>query len=534
MIGVAAHPAQDDFVNEFFELFKTPWEWLVPGKRYRVVLSANGHTEPCDAELALVYGAAEHPIDRRVGVSAQASSGPVDVQWGESIVPVYGSFVTFHGQISDSLLSAHGVAADYRTTIGAMTLQRIGYDLFSEVAHLLSEGQPASHALIPTLERHIALIRHWLDESTIAYVEVPPRPQGADFVCCLTHDVDFFGIRRHLADRTLVGFALRGTLGTLRDLVRGRRPLDEALRNWLAVCSLPLVLLGISRDLWDPFRDYADADRGHKSTFFLVPFNNRSGVTPDGTINARRAVAYGIQDVKEQVQNIESQQTELAVHGIDAWRDAEAGREEMAQLTDVTAQPRTGVRTHWLYLSGESGRHLEDAGFDYDATWGYNDAVGFRAGTLQVFRLRGTENLLELPLSIMDTAMFYPDRMGLARDEAGERCTAIVQEARRFGGALVINWHDRSLAPERLWGRCYHSLVNEVENSGAWFAKAGEAVKWFRWRRSIRFAVDANSEHVTIDGPKVPDGLPAARVVVRGRPHLEESSFVGGTCSLTL
>ncbi len=197
---------------------------------------------------------------------------------------------------------------------------------------------------------------------------------------------------------TLAGFTLRATLGTALDVVRARRPLDEAVRNWLAVLSLPAVFLGLKRDPWDPFRDYATADRDHSSTFFLVPFRNQPGVTPEGLVESRRSVAYGVRDIRADVQTLGTARFECAVHGINSWRDAAAGRAEMRELTTVTDQQRTGVRVHWLYFAEDSARVLENAGYDYDSTWGYNDQVGFRAGTLQPFRFPGTVHFSSCPL----------------------------------------------------------------------------------------------------------------------------------------
>jgi len=45
----------------------------------------------------------------------------------------------------------------------------------------------------------------------------------------------------------------------------------------------------------------------------------------------------------------------------------------------------------------------------------------------------------------------------------------LVDDAERYGGALIINWHDRSLAPERLWGQFYVQLIDELKHRGAWF-----------------------------------------------------------------
>ena len=326
-----------------------------------------------------------------------------------------------------------------------------------------------------------------------------------------------------------LGFALRASLGTVIDVLRARRPLSEAIQNWLALLALPLVFLRMLPDLWRPFEDYAAADGRRKSTFFLIPFKNKPGAGPDGVVSASRAVPYQISEIGGQVRELAADGHEVAVHGIDAWRDADAGRAELSRLTSVTGQAAAGVRMHWLYFARDSAKRLEDAGFDYDSTWGYNDAIGYRAGTSQVFRPFGTSKLLELPLTVMDSAMFFAGRMALTRTQGLRRCRALVDHARRFGGTLVINWHDRSISPERLWGWCYRELVSEVERGNrGWFATAGGAVEWFRWRRSIRFESHA-SDVTEIIGAARPAGRPAARVVVHQGRGDDEFRFEGNT-----
>ena len=63
----------------------------------------------------------------------------------------------------------------------------------------------------------------------------------------------------------------------------------------------------------------------------------------------------------------------------------------------------------------------------------------------------------------------------------------MVNDMRQFGGALMVNWHDRSIAPERLWGDFYIRLVGKLETAGAWFCTAGQAAAWFRRRREVSF-----------------------------------------------
>jgi hypothetical protein len=207
----------------------------------------------------------------------------------------------------------------------------------------------------------------------------------------------------------------------------------------------------------------------------------------------------------------------------------------MSRLTKVTGQERVGIRMHWLYFADTSPRHLEHAGFDYDSSCGYNDAVGYRAGTSQVYRLPGTRQLMELPLTIMDSAMFFSDRMGLSRDEGLARCRAIVANASRDGGTVVVNWHDRSLVPERQWGHAYAELIDEVRGGHRpWFAKAAEAVDWFRWRRSIAFAADRTGAVTTAAAP-TQRPLPGATLRVY-RPGLEraEEHTLNGDTSMTV
>jgi len=146
-----------------------------------------------------------------------------------------------------------------------------------------------------------------------------------------------------------------------------------------------------------------------------------------------------------------------------------------------------GVRMHWLYFNDTSPGILEETGFFYDSTLGYNDAAGFRCGTAQVFRLPGTKRLLELPMHIQDTALFYSSRMGLTEERALGLIFDLMKSSQRFGGVLTINWHTRSLSPERLWDDFYITLLRELKTMNVWFGTAKQVVKWFNKRRAVTF-----------------------------------------------
>jgi hypothetical protein len=130
---------------------------------------------------------------------------------------------------------------------------------------------------------------------------------------------------------------------------------------------------------------------------------------------------------------------------------------------------------------------LEEAGFAYDSTVGYNETVGYRAGTNQVYKPLEATRILELPLHVMDTALFYPDYLDLSEDQAWHRLIPFFDHATRNGGVFTVNWHDRSISPERLWGDFYVRLLEELTARGVWFCTAKEAVSWFQKRRSAVF-----------------------------------------------
>ena len=90
----------------------------------------------------------------------------------------------------------------------------------------------------------------------------------------MTHDIDFYGLRRHRFDSTFWGFFYRATAGSLLGVVSGRRSFKELWTNLKTVVSLPLVYVGVLPDPWRPFDDYLSIEDDLNPTFFLVPFKD--------------------------------------------------------------------------------------------------------------------------------------------------------------------------------------------------------------------------------------------------------------------
>jgi hypothetical protein len=471
MIGVLCSADEVATAAEFFQLFKTPWEPFVAGRDYDVVIATVPSVPETDAALLLVFGSGPCSVDTPWGIQPDGDRQGTILELGGTRLPAYGRVLTFKGAGSVRVCD---LAEDRRGL-------RLGYDLFKEVDHLLSAGQPLEHAAIPTLDLHIDAVRRWILEAGLELVEIPPVPAGTSFTVCLTHDIDFVGIRRHVFDHTMFGFLHRATIGAAWSFCRGRISLGRLTRCWAAAASLPLVHFGLAKDFWLPFEWYLELEKDLGATYYIIPFKRRVGEKVSAPHAARRASAYDVGDISEWIPRLQQAGCEVGVHGIDAWHSVTKGKEERRRVG------ATGIRMHWLLSDGETFRVLEEAGYDYDSTAGYNDTVGYRAGTGQVYRPTGARRLLELPLHIQDGALFNSERLDVSERQAWKLCSGLIRHARAHGGVLTLLWHDRSHGPERFWGEFYARLVGELKTLDVWFGRAEEVVDWYRARRAVVF-----------------------------------------------
>jgi hypothetical protein len=522
MIGVIADSTEHEVVREFFELFKTPWEFYRQGGRYDVVVCTGGGEVDQTAKLVILYAGRRIPFDDQQCLQLNSPRKHACIlRHPAGRLPVYGDSIRF-GESGTSLLADEetGQCMAYLHRSEERVVVRVGYDLFAEIGILLTAGQPVANAGMPALDLHIAFLRDVITGSGVPLAEIPPVPDGYSFIACLTHDVDHPSIRRHQWDHTTLGFLYRAVFSSLFDLVRGRMSVREVLTNWAAAVKLPFVQWGVARDFWREFDDrYLEIEQGLPSTFFIIPFQGRPGKRLEGSAPKYRAARYGAQDIAGTIQRLLTAGCEVALHGIDAWIDSSKGIEELGEIQRLTGVSKIGVRMHWLYYDRQSPSALENAGAIYDSTAGYNETVGYRAGTTQAYKPLEARELLELPLHVMDTALFYPAHLGLSQKQARTRISPIMDHAVRFGGCLTVNWHDRSVAPERLWGACYGELVQDLKDRGAWFATASEATAWFRKRRLARFDMDSSAPGGvrTIVGGNQGDGLPGLQLRIQGK-----------------
>jgi hypothetical protein len=218
MIGVICKESERRAVEEFFELFKTPWEFHRRDQTYDVVLVTTKEVPAVETRLLIVCGSKPTEMDERLTRPRSTRAG-VPLLFRGTRIPLAGEVLCFEpGNAGVACSTGTNEIAGLHLTDAETPVLRLGHDLFAEVQTLLCDGQPIENATVPTLELHIGMLRQLILEAGIPLVEIASSPYGYDFSVCLTHDIDFVGIRRHVLDHTMWGFLARATVGSLASL----------------------------------------------------------------------------------------------------------------------------------------------------------------------------------------------------------------------------------------------------------------------------------------------------------------------------
>lgn len=257
----------------------------------------------------------------------------------------------------------------------------------------------------------------------------------------LGHDVDEIGVPFSLRSALGHTFRRRLPLATLRDLAAPWTGIDTTYQMFLR----KLVDLSLKHGL-------------HAAVYWKAP-------TP-----GKQTLAYDVHH--KRIQNLIAafcaKGIEMGVHpSYDTFQSQERLRMEVSAIRELLGEHRIGGRQDFLRWGPETWVHWDDLGLAYDATVGFADHVGFRAGTCYPYRpwllSKGQEaQLLEIPLMAMDsTAQAY---MKLSPNDALEKLFECVARCRIVGGVFSLLWHNTTLIGEG-YSEVFQGVLNKVAGS---------------------------------------------------------------------
>ena len=325
----------------------------------------------------------------------------------------------------------------------------------------------------PVLNAYVNLLREIFDEGGLPAGK-PLWPEGKRFAVALSHDVD-------IPRKTIPG-----SLRVLFNELLGKRELEGvgALSQLGSVVDLfKAKLTGGENPYWNFSRwTQLEGGYGFNSCFYLSCQERGEAKDPKYDLRTDRSL-------RETVKKVLLSDFEVGLHGsLRSTKEISTLKEEKSLLEGLFNVDDVGVRLHYLRMEVPSTwRIQEEAGFVYDTTLGYPDQVGFRCGLAFPFRPFDLErekrlNILELPLSIMDGAVF-----GKGHRDKGEvlsRCLQLLEKVEKGSGLAVILWHLRSWYQRDFpgWRWVYEQILSYLSEKEAWVTSPGEIAKWWKKR----------------------------------------------------
>jgi hypothetical protein len=298
--------------------------------------------------------------------------------------------------------------------------------------------------------RNNFLHRPIVDEYGLAFAEALGTllpgwaPRKDRMQVSLGHDVDELGIP--FSFRSTMGHALRRghPMATVRDLVAQCAGTDTTYQHHLRKLAQDAL------------------DRGlHPAIYWKV-----SGPGPhDAGYDPRD------QRIQNLITSFRSAGLEIGMHlSYDTFQSVERFQAEVSALQELLGERKIGGRQDYLRWSPRSWVQWDSLNLAYDASVGFADHIGFRAGTSYPFRPwllseNRQANLVEIPLLATDSALF--GYLKLSPEEALKKLLDLVARCKTVGGVFALVWHNTTML-HSAHAATYRNLLEVLEGSDSY------------------------------------------------------------------
>jgi hypothetical protein len=90
MIGIIADDLEKEGIEEFFQLFKTPWEYYQENRTYRIIIIAKDTIRYVPKEgVIFIFSSNATLLDDDLGVRVSLESNDRTLRVGDQILPIY-------------------------------------------------------------------------------------------------------------------------------------------------------------------------------------------------------------------------------------------------------------------------------------------------------------------------------------------------------------------------------------------------------------------------------------------------------------
>ncbi|HEU4565208.1 MAG TPA: hypothetical protein VFS05_11185 [Gemmatimonadaceae bacterium] len=355
----------------------------------------------------------------------------------------------------------------------------------------------------PVISRAALALRHTAIDAADRRIMrlTTPWPGGRHWAAAITHDVDVMRWGPLFAGMRVAELTARG------EVARAAGAAGAALRGLRG----DAVWKGIEEVLARETR------RDIRATWFFL-----CGTPTLRTIRAGD-LTYGPESVpvKRAVAAVGAAGHELGLHGSFATMlDSARFREQRERLLRVGARSVAGVRQHFLRMRpGLTQREMRQAGFEYDATFGFPDRNGFRLGVADIVPAWDEHHQAPLDLSLVPLIWMDRALSKYQRVEEPERWVEdglqLARACRETNGLWVGLWHPNLVPSLGFPGapRAFERLLDGITADEPYIAPLHELVTWRHRRRALRVIRVAEDGRAELAGAGAEPDAPGLELV---------------------
>ena len=213
---------------------------------------------------------------------------------------------------------------------------------------------------------------------------------------------------------------------------------------------------------------------GVRSTFFFL--NETYPFRPWKLASWRLGLGYYDlfePNVQKVIKILDEYGWEIGLHGSYlSFQNVELLKKEKADLESIVGHSVHGIRQHYLNLDHYTWARQAEAGFLYDASFGFTDDIGFKENRYQPFMPLANQRFYVMPLAIMDGCV-------IRKKNPMADALKVIDLARDEGACLVLNWHQERFNENEFpgWKDLYVRLIEECRVRGAQFTTIGERIR---------------------------------------------------------
>jgi len=305
---------------------------------------------------------------------------------------------------------------------------------------------------------------------------VPGRiwPDNKNFAVCVTHDIDA------ITSTNNPKIAQRWSLKKWKE-----KELNHLIffKSYLK-STLQRILKKTKNDiLWinEKWIDFELENSVRSTIFFMVRPDNRnlSKYDNDYLFSDKFKYKGKMVTVSDYCKLLADQNFEIGLHGsYNTYNNLPLLLLQKKKLEQVIKKPIISTRQHYLHYEINTTPIIqEDAEIKIDSTLGYNQALGFRAGTCFPYRLTNKQgnllNIVEIPQILMDGAIFQENSLNLNKDEGLKKSIEIMNTVEKVGGCLTLNFHPEHFSNDDYFS-LFRNIILEAKKRNAYFGTLAE------------------------------------------------------------